>query len=127
MSPFLGLSLKRGPARHSFIADQELVVSTTEPVSEPIEDWTTIISVANPIGNEIAQVAPLVRAIPQEIAEVVRGADGKVQSIQVDIGRSLGLGSKVVDISAEKIERVAGLKVNLSESELRSLPEVKKQ
>jgi len=62
-----------------------------------------------------------------QVAEVVRGADGRVQSIQVDIGRSLGLGSKVVDISAEKIERVAGLKVNLSESELRSLPEVKKQ
>ena len=62
-----------------------------------------------------------------QVAEVVRGGDGKVQSIQVDIGRSLGLGSRVVDISADKIERVAGLKVNLSESELRSLPEVKKQ
>jgi len=62
-----------------------------------------------------------------QVAEVVRGADGKVQSIQVDIGRSLGIGSKVVDIGADKIERVAGLKVNLSESELRSLPEVKKQ
>jgi len=62
-----------------------------------------------------------------QVAEVVRGADGKVQSIQVDIGRSLGLGSKVVDIGADKIERVAGLKVNLSDSELRSLPEVKKQ
>ena len=71
MSPFLGLSLKRGPARRPFIADRELVVSTTEPVSEPIEDWTTIISVVSPIGNEIAQVAPPVRAIPQEIAEVV--------------------------------------------------------
>ena len=62
-----------------------------------------------------------------QVAEVVRGADGKLQSIQVDVGRSLGLGSKVIDISADKIERVAGLKVNLSESELRSLPEVKKQ
>ena len=62
-----------------------------------------------------------------QVAEVVRGADGKVQAIQVDIGRSLGLGTKVVDIGADKIERVAGLKVNLSESELRSLPEVKKQ
>jgi len=62
-----------------------------------------------------------------QVAEVVRGADGKVQSIQVDIGRLLGLGSKVVMISADKIERVAGLKVHLSESEVRSLPEVKKQ
>jgi PRC-barrel domain len=62
-----------------------------------------------------------------QVADVVKGADGKVQSIQVDIGRMLGIGSKVVDISADKVERVAGLKVHLSESELRSLPEVKKQ
>jgi hypothetical protein len=62
-----------------------------------------------------------------EIAEVIKGPDGKVQSIQVDIGRFLGLGSKVVDISADKVERVAGIKVNLSDSELRSLPEAKKQ
>ena len=62
-----------------------------------------------------------------QVADVVRGPDGKVQSIQVDIGRLLGIGSKVVDISADKVERLAGLKVNLSESELRSLPEVKKQ
>jgi hypothetical protein len=62
-----------------------------------------------------------------QVADVVKGADGNVQSIQVDIGRLLGIGSKVVDISADKVERVAGLKVHLSESELRSLPEVKKQ
>jgi hypothetical protein len=62
-----------------------------------------------------------------QVAEVVRGTDGKVQSVQVDIGRLLGIGSKVVAIDADKIERVAGLKVHLSESELRSLPEVKKQ
>ena len=62
-----------------------------------------------------------------EVAEVIRGPDGKVQSIQVDIGRFLGLGSKVVDIGADKVERVAGIKVNLSDSELRSLPEAKKQ
>jgi hypothetical protein len=49
----------------------------------------------------------------------------KVQSIQVYIGRSLGIGSKVVDIGADNIERVARFKVHLSESELRSLPEAK--
>jgi hypothetical protein len=62
-----------------------------------------------------------------QVAEVVRGPDGKLQSIQVDIGRFLGLGSKVVDISADKVERMAGIKVHLSDSELRSLPEAKKQ
>jgi PRC-barrel domain len=62
-----------------------------------------------------------------QVAEVIRGPDGKVQSIEVDIGRLLGLGSKVVAISADKVERVAGIKVHLSDSELRSLPEAKKQ
>jgi len=62
-----------------------------------------------------------------QVAEVIRGSDGKVQSIQVDIGRLLGLGSKVVAISADKVERVAGIKVHMSDSELRSLPEAKKQ
>jgi len=61
-----------------------------------------------------------------QVAEVIRGPDGKVQSIQVDIGRFLGLGSKVVSISAEKIEQAAGIKVHLTDTEIRSLPEAKK-
>jgi PRC-barrel domain protein len=62
-----------------------------------------------------------------QIAEVIRGTDGKVQSIQVDIGRFLGLGTKVVTISAEKIEQATGIKVQLTDTEIRSLPEAKKQ
>jgi sporulation protein YlmC with PRC-barrel domain len=62
-----------------------------------------------------------------QIAEIVKDADGKVQSIQVDIGRLLGLGSKVVAINADKIESLSGIKVHLSEAEVRSLPEMKKQ
>ena len=58
-----------------------------------------------------------------QVAEVSKGMDGKVQSIQVDIGRVLGLGTKVVAIGADKIEPLAGLKVRLSEAELRALPE----
>jgi sporulation protein YlmC with PRC-barrel domain len=62
-----------------------------------------------------------------QIADVVKDADGKVQSIQVDIGRLLGLGSKVVAINADKIESLSGIKVHLSEAEVRSLPETQKQ
>lgn len=58
---------------------------------------------------------------------MIRGADGKVQSIQVDIGRFLGLGIKVATISAEKIEQATGIKVHLTDTEIRSLPEAKKQ
>jgi hypothetical protein len=61
-----------------------------------------------------------------QVAEVARGTDGKVQSIQVDIGRVLGLGTKVVAIGADKIEPLAGIKVRLSEAELRALPEANK-
>lgn len=62
-----------------------------------------------------------------QVAQVVRGADGKVQSIQVDIGRMLGLGTKVVAIGADKFEQLAGIKLRLSDSEIRSLPEARQQ
>jgi hypothetical protein len=61
------------------------------------------------------------------VVEVVKGPDDKVQSIQVDIGRILGLGTKVVSIPADKLERLPGVKVLLSDAEVRSLPEAKKQ
>jgi hypothetical protein len=38
----------------------------------------------------------------------------------------LGLGSKVVAINADKFEQLAGIKLRLSEAEIRSLPEAKK-
>jgi hypothetical protein len=60
-----------------------------------------------------------------QVAQVVRGPDGKVQSIQVDIGRLLGLGTKVVTISPDKFEQLAGIKLRLSDAEIRSLPEAK--
>jgi hypothetical protein len=62
-----------------------------------------------------------------QVAQVVRGTDGKVQAIQVDIGRMLGLGTKVVAISADKFEQLAGIKLRLSDSEIRSLPEARQQ
>jgi hypothetical protein len=62
-----------------------------------------------------------------KVAEVIKGPDGKVQSIQVDIGRILGLGSKMVTIKADKLEHMPGIKLLLSEKDVRSLPEAKKQ
>ena len=60
------------------------------------------------------------------MVEVVKGPDDKVQSIQVDIGRVLGLGTKVVTITADKFEQLPGIKVLLSDAEVRSLPDAKK-
>ena len=61
-----------------------------------------------------------------QVAQVVKGADGKIQSIQVDIGRILGLGTKVVTITPDKFEQLAGIKLRLSDAEIRSLSEAKK-
>jgi hypothetical protein len=62
-----------------------------------------------------------------QVVEVTKGPDGKIQSIQVDIGRFLGIGSKVVTVTADKLERLPGIKLQLSEKDVRSLPEAKKQ
>ena len=60
------------------------------------------------------------------VVEVTKGSDNKIQAIQVDVGHVLGIGTKVITITADKIERLPGIKVQLSEKEVRSLPEVKK-
>jgi PRC-barrel domain len=62
-----------------------------------------------------------------QVVEVTKGPDGKIQSIQFDIGRLLGIGSKVVAVTADKLERLPGIKLQLSEKDVRSLPEAKKQ
>jgi hypothetical protein len=60
------------------------------------------------------------------VVEVIKGPDEKLQSIRVDIGRVLGLGTKVVTITADKLESLPGIKVLLSEAEVRALSEDKK-
>jgi Golgi apparatus protein 1 len=60
-----------------------------------------------------------------QIVEIARGPGDKIQSIQVDIGRLLGLGTKVVVIPADKMEQLPRVRVLLSDVEVRSLPEAK--
>ncbi len=62
-----------------------------------------------------------------QVVEVIRGSNGVVQAIQIDIGRALGIGTKLVTITADKLDRPPGLKLFLSESDVRALPEAKKQ
>jgi len=68
---------------------------------------------------------PVYSSDNKNLGQVV-GTDNKVQSIQVDIGRVLGIGTKVITISSDKLERLPGIKILLSEAEVRSLPEAKK-
>jgi PRC-barrel domain/Cysteine rich repeat len=62
------------------------------------------------------------------VVDIKRGADGKVQSIQVDVGQFLGLGSRVVDINADTFEQLAErIRLRIVGDQVRSLPEVQKQ
>jgi hypothetical protein len=61
-----------------------------------------------------------------QVVEITRGPDGKVQSIQVAVGRWLGLGDRVVTISADDFERMADrIKLRLAGEEVRAMPEAK--
>jgi PRC-barrel domain len=108
------------------------VVQKKESLSAPCQTIVTILGqrVQGRVQGLMAQVGMPVyssddKALGQ-VAQVVRAPDGKIQSIQVDIGRILGLGTKVVTITHDKFEQLAGIKLRLSDAEIRSLPEAKK-
>jgi sporulation protein YlmC with PRC-barrel domain len=61
-----------------------------------------------------------------QVVEVTRDSDGKIKAIQVQVGRMLGLGDKVVTIEANKIEQLANqIRLRLGADEVRSLPSAK--
>jgi Golgi apparatus protein 1 len=61
-----------------------------------------------------------------QVVEVTRGPDGRVESIQVATGRWLGLGDRVVTITADDFERLADrIKLRLAGDEVRAMPEAK--
>jgi len=106
----------------------QCVAQKKASLSPPCETIVTILG--QRVRGLMAQVGMPVyssddKALGQ-VAQVIKGPDGKVQSIQVDIGRMLGLGTKVVTITPDKFEQLAGIKLRLSDAEIRSLPEAKK-
>jgi sporulation protein YlmC with PRC-barrel domain len=59
-----------------------------------------------------------------QVVEVNKDPDGRIHSIQVDVGRWLGLGSKVVTINADKFEHLADrVRLRLRGEEVQSLPD----
>jgi hypothetical protein len=74
------------------------------------------VSVFSSDGKEVGQVA-----------EAVRGPDGKIQSVQIQIGRLLGIGDKVVSIDADKLEEMRDrIALKLNADQVRSQPEAKR-
>jgi Golgi apparatus protein 1 len=63
-----------------------------------------------------------------EVVEVMRGPDGKVQAVQIEVGRFLGLGNRIVTIDAAAVEQLADrVRLRLNGDSVRSLPEAQKQ
>ena len=61
-----------------------------------------------------------------EVVEVTRGPDGKVESIQVAVGRWLGIGDRVVSITANDFDQLADrIRLRLADEEVRAMPEAK--
>ena len=63
-----------------------------------------------------------------QIVKVERGPDGKLQSVQLQVGRLLGLGEKTVTIDGNKIEQLADrVRVMMNSDQIRTLPDIKGQ
>ena len=63
-----------------------------------------------------------------QVVDVKRGPDGKVQSIQIEAGRFLGLGSKTIEVNADTIEQLADrIRLRLGGEQVRSLSDQQKQ
>ena len=63
-----------------------------------------------------------------QVVDVAKGPDGTIQSIQVEIGRSLGISPKVVTINADKFEQLADrVKLQLGREDVQRLPEATKR
>jgi Golgi apparatus protein 1 len=61
-----------------------------------------------------------------QVVEVTRGPDGKVESIQVAVGRWLGIGDRVVTITADDFDQLADrIRLRLAGEEVRAMPEAK--
>jgi sporulation protein YlmC with PRC-barrel domain len=59
-----------------------------------------------------------------QVIEVNKTPDGKIQSIEIHIGRWLGLGDKVVTIGADKFEQLADqIRLRLRGEEVSSMPD----
>jgi hypothetical protein len=61
------------------------------------------------------------------VVDVVRGADGQVQAVHVEVGRFLGMGDRTVTIDPKAFEVLADrIRLQISGDAIRSLPEAKK-
>lgn len=93
----------------------------------------SVVAAIQNVSQKIAQLKnmPVYSADGSDLGRVIeaqRSADGKLQSVQIQVGRFLGIGDKVVTIDADKIQQLADrIRLKLNGDQVRNLPEAKKQ
>jgi hypothetical protein len=61
-----------------------------------------------------------------EVVDIKRGPDGAIQAIEIEVDRMLGLGTRVVTITADKFEQIGDrIRLLLGRDEVKALPETK--
>jgi len=105
---------------------EQCVVEKRASLSQPCQ---TVINSLQQAYQGLAALRgrPVVSSDGKELGQVVevnKGPDGRIHSIQVDVGRWLGLGSKVVTINADKFQHLADqVRLHLRGEEVQSLPD----
>ncbi len=93
----------------------------------------TVVAALRHAGQKLAalQNMPVYSADGKDLGKVVevqRSPDGRIQSVQIQIGRFLGLGDKVVTINAGQFDELANrIMLRMNGDQVGSLPEAKKQ
>jgi len=105
---------------------EQCVLEKRASLSQPCQ---TVINALQQAYQGLAALRgrPVVSSDGKELGQVVevnKDPDGKVHSIQIDVGRWLGLGSKVVTINTDKFEHLADqVRLRLRGEEVQSLPD----
>ncbi len=91
-----------------------------------------VAALRQPAGRNIAELkgTPVYSADNKDVGEILdvqRAPDGKIASVQIQIGRLLGLGNKVITIDADKLQKFGnGFRLQFGSGDIGSLPEAKK-
>jgi len=61
-----------------------------------------------------------------KVVQIDRSSDGSIKSVKIEIGRLLGLGEKVVNITSDELQQMSDrIKLRLNGDQVRKLPEAK--
>jgi hypothetical protein len=109
---------------------EQCVVEKRASLSQPCQSVINSLQQAYQ-GLAALRGRPVVSSDGKELGQVVevnKSPDGRIHSIQVDVGRWLGLGSKVVTINADKFQHLADqVRLHLRGEEVQSLPDAEQK